>query len=50
LKQSFLYIRKGAKNDAMYRQKMDNDLVTELSLFDAFFCIFPSRKGSKTMY
>jgi len=28
---------------------MGNDLVTELLLFCAFFCIFPFRKGCNTM-
>jgi len=37
------------KNEAIYRHKTGNDLVTELVLFYAFFCAFPSHKGSKSM-
>jgi hypothetical protein len=40
---------KTMKNKAIYRQKMGNDLVTELLLFDAFFSTFTSHKGSKSM-
>jgi hypothetical protein len=49
LKQSYLYTGKTTKSEAIYRQKMGNDLVTELMLFYAFFCAFTSRKGNKSM-
>jgi hypothetical protein len=49
LKQSYLAVGKLMKNGAINRQKRGNDLVTELLLFDAFFCIFSFRNGRKSM-
>ena len=37
------------KNKEIYRQKVGNDLATELLLFCAFLCIFPFREKSKRM-
>jgi len=49
LEKSYLHIGEVIKNEAIYRHETSNDLVTEPVLFDAFFCAFPSHKGSKSM-
>jgi hypothetical protein len=38
-------MRKVMTNEAIYRHKTGNDLVTELLLYLAFLCTFPSGEG-----
>ena len=49
LKQNYLTAGKVMKNKETQRQKMGNDLATELLHFSAFFCIFLFHQVCKLM-